>query len=56
MTYYRVKKYLMERGLTEGQADRVRGFIRQMINEAVDEDRYVNPSVDNPSDAYPEGK
>jgi len=33
MTYYKIKKYLMKRGLTEGQADRVRGMIREMINE-----------------------
>jgi hypothetical protein len=32
MTYYKIKKYLMQRGLSEGQADRVRGMIREMIN------------------------
>lgn len=35
MTYYKIKKYLTQCGLTGGQADRVRSMIREMIKDAV---------------------
>lgn len=36
MTYYHIKKYLKEKGFTEGQADYVRGMVRSLVSAEVE--------------------